>query len=56
VDVPVVPDCFIVNLGDLIDAEVSCIPKPGETPKYPATTGEHLRRLFVATQMSAAPQ
>jgi isopenicillin N synthase-like dioxygenase len=39
------------------DAEVSCIPtcvKPGETPKYPSTTsGEHLRRLFLATQMSA---
>jgi isopenicillin N synthase-like dioxygenase len=99
VDVPVVPDCFIVNLGDLMarwtndawvstlhrvvnppqdsgaesrhlslvffhnpnyDAQVSCIPtclKPGGTPKYPATTsGEHLRRLFVATQMAAAPQ
>jgi isopenicillin N synthase-like dioxygenase len=99
VEVPVVPDCFIVNLGDLMarwtndawvstlhrvvnpppdsgaesrrlslvffhnpnyDAQVSCIPtclKPGEMPKYPATTsGEHLRRLFVATQMAAAPQ
>ena len=99
VEVPVVPDCFIVNLGDLMarwtndawvstlhrvanppqdsgaesrrlslvffhnpnyDAQVSCIPtclKPGGTPKYPATTsGEHLRRLFVATQMAAAPQ
>ena len=96
VDVPILPGCFIVNIGDLMarwtndawvstlhrvvnpplergaesrrlslvffhnpnyDAEVSCIPtclKPGETPKYPPTTsGEHLRRLFVATQISA---
>jgi isopenicillin N synthase-like dioxygenase len=99
VDVPVAPDCFIVNIGDLMarwtnnawvstlhrvvnpprdsgedsrrlslvffhnpnyDAEVSCIStclKPGETPKYPPTTsGEHLRRLFVATQMATVPQ
>jgi len=99
VDAPVVPNCFIINLGDLMarwtnnalvstlhrvvnppqdsgtesrrlslvffhnpnyDAEVKCIPtclKPGETPQYPATTsGEHLRRQFVATQMPAAPQ
>ena len=99
VDAPVVPNCFIINLGDLMarwtnnalvstlhrvvnppqdsgtesrrlslvffhnpnyDAEVKCIPtylKPGETPKYPATTsGGHLRRQFVATQMAAAPQ
>ncbi|HEX4616218.1 MAG TPA: 2OG-Fe(II) oxygenase family protein, partial [Stellaceae bacterium] len=37
------------------DADVSCIPtclKPGDKPKYPPTTsGEHLRRLFVATQL-----
>ena len=95
-DVPVIPDCFIVNLGDLMarwtndawmstlhrvvnppedasaesrrlslvffhnpnyDADVTCIPtclKPGEVPKYsPTTSGEHLRRLFVATQIAA---
>jgi isopenicillin N synthase-like dioxygenase len=94
VDVPAIPGCFIVNLGDLMarwtndawvstlhrvsnppaelaatsrrqslvffhnpnyDAPVAYIPtclKPGEQPKYtPATSGEHLRRLFVATQM-----
>lgn len=93
VDVPIVPGCFIINIGDLMarwtndawvstlhrvvnppsgagaasrrqsivffhnpnyDAEIACIPgcaRPGEAPKYPATTsGEHLRRLFVATQ------
>ena len=97
VDVPILPDCFIVNLGDLMarwtndvwrstlhrvvnppeeaagesrrlslvffhnpnyDAEVTCIPtclSPGEFPKYdPTTSGEHLRRLFTATQLSAA--
>jgi isopenicillin N synthase-like dioxygenase len=95
VDVPVVPGCFIVNLGDLMarwtndawvstlhrvvnppeeagpesrrmslvffhnpnyDAPVACIPtclKPGDAPKYdPTTSGEHLRRLFVATQVT----
>jgi isopenicillin N synthase-like dioxygenase len=95
VDVPVIPGCFIVNLGDLMarwtndawvstlhrvvnppeeagpesrrmslvffhnpnyDAPVSCIPtclRPGDAPKYdPTTSGEHLRRLFVATQMT----
>ena len=95
VDVPIVPGCFIVNLGDLMarwtndawlstlhrvvnppedagpesrrmslvffhnpnyDAPVACIPtclKPGEAPKYdPTTSGEHLRRLFVQTQMT----
>ena len=40
------------------DADVSCIPtclKPGDMPKYPPTTsGEHLRRLFVATQLGEA--
>ena len=40
------------------DAEVTCIPtclSPGEFPKYdPTTSGEHLRRLFTATQLSAA--
>jgi isopenicillin N synthase-like dioxygenase len=40
------------------DADVSCIPtclKPGDKPKYPPTTsGEHLRRLFVATQLGEA--
>jgi isopenicillin N synthase-like dioxygenase len=98
VDVPAIPGCFIVNLGDLMarwtndawvstlhrvvnppegagpesrrmslvffhnpnyDAPVACIPtclKPGDTPRYePTTSGEHLRRLFVATQMTAAP-
>ena len=97
VDVPVVPDCFIVNLGDLMarwtndhwvstlhrvvnppaeagpesrrlslvffhnpnyDTHVACIPtclQPGETPKYaPTTSGEHLRRLFTATQIEAS--
>ena len=42
------------------DADVSCIPtclKPDEQPKYPPTTsGEHLRRLFVATQLGEARQ
>jgi hypothetical protein len=33
------------------------LPEARREPKYPATTsGEHLRRLFVATQMAAAPQ
>jgi isopenicillin N synthase-like dioxygenase len=36
------------------DAEISCIPtclEPGAEPRYESTTsGEHLRRLFVATQ------
>jgi isopenicillin N synthase-like dioxygenase len=93
--VPIIPGCFIVNLGDLMarwtndawvstlhrvvnppagagpesrrmslvffhnpnyDAPVACIPtclKPGDVPKYdPTTSGEHLRRLFVATQMT----
>lgn len=93
VDVPIVPNTFIVNIGDLMarwtndawvstlhrvvnppmdlgsasrrqslvffhnpnyDAPVACIPtclKPGEAPKYPATTsGEHLSKLFTATQ------
>ena len=93
VDVPVVPDCFVVNIGDLMarwtndawvstlhrvvnppagreaesrrqslvffhnpnyDAPIVCIPTcaaPGERPKYePTTSGEHLRRLFTATQ------
>jgi isopenicillin N synthase-like dioxygenase len=96
VDVPVIPGCFIVNLGDLMarwtndawvstlhrvvnppedagaearrlslvffhnpnyDAPVACIPtclRPGDTPKYePTTSGEHLQRLFVATQVAA---
>jgi len=39
------------------DAPVTCIPtclKSGDAPKYdPTTSGEHLRRLFVATQMTA---
>jgi isopenicillin N synthase-like dioxygenase len=95
VDVPAIPDCFIVNLGDLMarwtndawvstlhrvvnppthlaatsrrqslvffhnpnyDAPVACIPtclKAGERPKYqPTTSGEHLRRLFIATQVT----
>jgi isopenicillin N synthase-like dioxygenase len=95
IDVPVIPGCFIVNLGDLMarwtndawvstlhrvvnppeeagpesqrmslvffhnpnyDAPVTCIPtclKPGDAPKYdPTTSGDHLRRLFVATQMT----
>ena len=93
VPVPIVPDCYVVNIGDLMarwtndawvstlhrvvtppadagaesrrqslvffhnpnyDAAVDCIPTclaPGEAPKYaPTTSGEHLRRLFVATQ------
>jgi isopenicillin N synthase-like dioxygenase len=93
VDVPVVPDCFIINIGDLLarwtndtwvstlhrvvnppldtgdegrrqslvffhnpnyDVEITCIPTAvptGESSKYaPTTSGEHLRRLFVATQ------
>jgi isopenicillin N synthase-like dioxygenase len=89
VDVPIVPDCFIVNIGDLLarwtnDTWVSTLHRvvnppagagdgarrqslvffhnpnhdarieslvPGQTPKYPPTTsGEHLRRLFQATQ------
>ena len=41
------------------DAPVACIPtclRPGEAPKYePTTSGEHLRRLFVATQVTEAP-
>ena len=96
VDVPIIPGCFIVNLGDLMarwtndawvstlhrvvnppegagpesrrmslvffhnpnyDAPVACIPtclKAGDVPKYdPTTSGEHLRRLFTATQMTA---
>ena len=36
------------------DAEIRCIPtcvEPGAEPKYePTTSGEHLRRLFIATQ------
>jgi isopenicillin N synthase-like dioxygenase len=95
VDVPIIPGCFIMNLGDLMarwtndawvstlhrvvnppkesgpesrrmslvffhnpnyDAPVACIPtclKPGDAPKYdPTTSGEHLRRLFVATQVT----
>jgi isopenicillin N synthase-like dioxygenase len=99
VDVPVIPGCFVVNLGDLMarwtndawmstlhrvvnppddagaesrrlslvffhnpnyDADVTCIPtclKPGEAPKYPPTTsGEHLRRLFLATQIPATAE
>ena len=40
------------------DAPVACIPtcvRPGETPKYaPTTSGEHLAKLFVATQNVAA--
>ena len=97
VDVPILPDCFIVNIGDLMarwtndrwvstlhrvvnppadataesrrqslvffhnpnyDAPVVCLPTclaPGRsastTPRYPPTTsGEHLARLFKATQ------
>lgn len=93
VDVPIVPDCFIINIGDLMarwtndawvstlhrvanppagaggasrrqsivffhnpnyDAEIACIPTctpAGRAPKYPvATSGEHLRRMFIATQ------
>jgi len=99
VDVPIIPGCFIVNIGDLMarwtndawvstlhrvvnppeeagaesrrmslvffhnpnyDAPVACIPtclKPGESPKYdPTTSGEHLRRLFLATQVTAPQQ
>lgn len=99
VDVPAVPNCFIVNIGDLMarwtndawvstlhrvvnpqaavadrsrrislvffhnpnyDATVACLPtclKQGDTPKYePTTSGEHLRRLFVATQVAAAAE
>jgi isopenicillin N synthase-like dioxygenase len=97
VDVPAIPGCFVVNIGDLMarwtndawvstlhrvvnppaevaaesrrmslvffhnpnyDAPVACIPtclKPGDAPKYPPTTsGEHLRRLFAATQITEA--
>ena len=40
------------------DAPVACIPtclKPGEAPKYPPTTsGEHLSKLFTATQNTTA--
>lgn len=97
VDVPFMPDTFIVNIGDLMarwtndawvstlhrvvnppldagaesrrqsliffhnpnyDAPVACIPtcvKPGEAPKYPPTTsGDHLAKLFRATQNAAA--
>jgi isopenicillin N synthase-like dioxygenase len=89
VDVPVVPGCFIINIGDLMarwtnDTWVSTLHRvvnppadagagsrrqslvffhnpdhdatvanliAGATPKYPPTTsGEHLRRLFMATQ------
>jgi isopenicillin N synthase-like dioxygenase len=96
VDVPVIPGCFIVNLGDLMarwtnDAWVSTLHRVVNPPEGPArkaggcrwcsfttpiTTrpspafrpasnratrqntirrhqGEHLRRLFVATQMTA---
>lgn len=89
VDVPIVPDCFIINIGDLMalwtndtwvstlhrvvnppldagaqsrrqslvffhnpnyDAEITSL-VPGTEPKYaPTTSGQHLRRLFVATQ------
>jgi isopenicillin N synthase-like dioxygenase len=93
VDVPIIPDCFIVNIGDLmarwtndqwvstlhrvvnpgetnaaesrrqsivffhnpnydatIECVATCIPE-GEEPKYEVTTsGDHLRRLFIATQ------
>ncbi len=89
VDVPIVPDTFIVNIGDLMarwsndrwvstlhrvvnppidagaaarrlslvffhnpnhDAEISSLIE-GEPAKYvPTTSGEHLRRLFTATQ------
>jgi isopenicillin N synthase-like dioxygenase len=99
VDVPAIPGCLIVNLGDLLarwtndrwvstlhrvvnppvelaaqsrrqslvffhnpnyDAPVVCLEtclEAGAAPKYPPTTsGEHLRRLFVATQMTGAPQ
>jgi isopenicillin N synthase-like dioxygenase len=42
------------------DAPVACIPtclKTGDMPKYdPTTSGEHLRRLFMATQMTVAQQ
>ena len=89
VDVPIVPDCFIINIGDLLarwtnDAWVSTLHRVvnppagagagsrrqslvffhnpnfdaaivnlmhGEDAKYPPTTsGEHLRKLYVATQ------
>lgn len=96
VDVPIVPNTFIVNIGDLMarwtndawvstlhrvvnppldagsgsrrqslvffhnpnyDAPVACIPtclRPDEAPKYPPTTsGEHLAKLFTATQNTA---
>jgi isopenicillin N synthase-like dioxygenase len=97
VDVPILPDTFIVNIGDLMarwtndawvstmhrvvnppagsgaesrrqslvffhnpnhDAPVVCIETclaPGEQPKYaPTTTGEHVGRLFTATQNVSA--
>jgi isopenicillin N synthase-like dioxygenase len=89
VDVPIVPDCFIINIGDLLarwtnDAWVSTLHRVvnppagagadsrrqslvffhnpnydaaivnllgGEAAKYPPTTsGDHLRKLYVATQ------
>lgn len=93
VDVPIVPGCYIVNIGDLMarwtndrwvstlhrvvnpeddqrdqsrrqsivffhnpnyDAEIRCLETcvgEGLEPKYETTTsGEHLRRLFTATQ------
>ena len=93
VDVPILPGCFVINIGDLLarwtndtwvstlhrvvnppadagpaarrqslvffhnpnyDAEISSL-VAGEPAKYPPTTsGEHLRRLFVATQNRAA--
>ncbi|HEX3954266.1 MAG TPA: 2-oxoglutarate and iron-dependent oxygenase domain-containing protein [Stellaceae bacterium] len=95
VDVPSLPGCFVVNLGDLMarwtndawvstlhrvvnppdavaaqsrraslvffhnpnyDAPVACIPTclaAGDAPRYaPTTSGEHLRRLFLATQVA----
>jgi isopenicillin N synthase-like dioxygenase len=93
VDVPVVDDCLIVNIGDLLarwtnDTWVSTLHRvvnppagagaearrqslvffhnpnydavieslvPGAVAKYPRTTsGEHLRRLFTATQNAPA--
>ncbi|MCZ2497795.1 isopenicillin N synthase family oxygenase [Xylophilus sp. Kf1] len=93
VDVPILPGCFVINIGDLLarwtndtwvstlhrvvnppadagagarrqslvffhnpnyDAEITSL-VPGEPAKYPPTTsGEHLRKLFVATQNRAA--
>lgn len=93
VDVPIVPGCYIVNIGDLMarwtndrwvstlhrvvnpeqsrwdqsrrqsiiffhnpnyDAEIACLETclgEGESARYePTTSGDHLRRLFVATQ------